>query len=184
MTQRVKIWWCIFVSLFVTFCVTFCVTVPVIFLRDNESTYFRWGPNTNLIVISVRIDTWIKYWVLVLFMGLIKSSETIIGEIASPILGFNVYNPDKKKITEFTKNELNFLANVHWMITGVRGVIMMMISISQIDLALIGLLCSEVTSIFVVRHLLNEKEFVFGDTITELECFVEDTKKLLGDENC
>ena len=27
-----------------------------------------------------------------------------------PVLGFSIYNPDKKVITEFTKNELQFYA--------------------------------------------------------------------------
>jgi hypothetical protein len=30
----------------------------------------------------------------------------MINDIASPILGFNIYNPDKKIITEFGKCEL------------------------------------------------------------------------------
>lgn len=30
----------------------------------------------------------------------------MINDIASPILGFNIYNPDKNEISEFGKNEL------------------------------------------------------------------------------
>ena len=89
-----------------------------------------------------------------------KIGEAIVNEIGSPILGFNVYNPDKKIITDFTKNELNFLANAMWMINGVRGVISVVITITQFDLALSSVLLSEIASIFTVRFLLNEKEFI------------------------
>jgi hypothetical protein len=32
----------------------------------------------------------------------------MINDIASPILGFNIFNPDKKTITDFGKCELQF----------------------------------------------------------------------------
>jgi hypothetical protein len=40
---------------------------------------------------------------------------------------------------------------------------LIMVSITQIDLALIGMLSSEIMAIFTIRMLLNEKEFTKND---------------------
>lgn len=92
-------------------------------------------------------------------IGVLRVGEVFVNEIGSPVLGFNVYNPDKKVITDFTKNELNFLANAMWLTNGVRSVFSVVASVSQIDLALCSVFISELASIITVRLLLNEKEF-------------------------
>jgi hypothetical protein len=70
-----------------------------------------------------------------------------------------VYNPDKKVITEFSKFELQLYANGMWIITSLRNVMMIVISISQIDVALLQVLYGELTSLYTIRMLLNEKSF-------------------------
>jgi hypothetical protein len=76
-----------------------------------------------------------------------------------PILGFNVYNPDKKNIPDFSKNELQLLANSMYMISSIRAILMVVVSVTQIDIALWTVLSSEITSFFTIRMLLNEKTF-------------------------
>jgi len=128
--------------------------------RDESSTYFRFGPQDDLILISVKINTWLKWWMTFLCIGVLKIGEVIVNEIGSPILGFNVYNPDKKVITDFTKNELNLITNAMWFVNNMRSILTVVISITQFDLAFMSVIVSELTSIYTVRILLNEKEFV------------------------
>lgn len=73
-------------------------------------------PNNNLYIMSVKINTKIRYLFLQVFLCLSEIVRVIVNEIASPILGFNIYNPDKKIITEFSKNELQIMANCMWTI--------------------------------------------------------------------
>ena len=47
-----------------------------------------------------------------------------------------------------------------YFIDSIRNVFMIMLTISQIDIALWGVLISEFTSIFTIRYLLNEKKFL------------------------
>jgi hypothetical protein len=101
---------------------------------------------------------------LQVFLIGVESSRVFINEIASPILGFNIYNPDKKVITEFSKNELQILANTMWFINSITNSLFVMITISQIDIALLRTLYSEITTIFTIRMLLNEKEFTYDNT--------------------
>ena len=125
----------------------------------DASPYWRIGYNDELIVISVKINTAPKYAALLTLIAFINMSRVIVEEIGMPILGFSIYNPDKKVIVDFGKNELQFYANAMFTVSGLRGVMMTVISITQIDLAVWSLLVSEVATIYTIRLLLNEKTF-------------------------
>jgi hypothetical protein len=150
--------------------VRFCLVLNVISLlfviilicifKDNSSKYFRLGPSDNLTVISVNIDTWFKWGIVVITLCIFGIADVIIHELGSPVLGFNVYNPDKKIITEFTKNELNFLSNAMFMVSAIREVFNTVVSITQLDLALVTVIVKELASIVTIRLLLNEKKFI------------------------
>ena len=87
----------------------------------------------------------------------------IIAELAMPILTFNIYNPDKKIINEFTKNELQILGNTMWLINSLIKTLTVLVSISQFDIALLRVIYSEATSIYSIRVLLNDKKYVEND---------------------
>lgn len=129
---------------------------------SHTSKYWRYGPQEDLVLISVPINTLTRYWTLVLFIGFFKITQVVVSEIALPILGFNIYNPDKTVITEFTRNELQFYGNSMYLIDSVRYTLMIVVSVSQVDIALWGVFFSEVTTIFTIRTLLNEKTFTKG----------------------
>ena len=155
MTPSQKVWVCLFGN-----SIVLCaVIVMVVLFRDNTSKYFRYGPHEDLILISVKIDTWFRWWSALGFVGIIKGCEVLVNELGSPVLSFNVYNPDKKVITDFTKNELNFITNAMWFINGLRGIMMTVLTITQFDLAFCSVIISESVSILTVRILLNEKTF-------------------------
>jgi hypothetical protein len=136
-----------------------CIVCLICAFGDSDNPYLRFGPGRELQPLGVKIDTWTKYWMFQVLICIIKVTDVYIGEIANPILGFSVYNPDKKVITDFSKNELQLYANGMWMITSLRSVMMVMISISQIDVALLQVLYGELTSLYTIRLLLNEKSF-------------------------
>jgi len=137
--------------------------VIIINFFQTKSTYFRWGvPNKDeepLIIISVNIDNYYKYFSLLFLITIIRIIKVGVNEIADPIITFNIYNPDKKNIEDFGKNELQFYGNMLYLIDNLRYVFTLMITISQIDLAIYGVLVGEITSIFTIRMLLNEKTF-------------------------
>lgn len=98
------------------FALLLTIALTTIIFRDNNDTYFRIGPNNNLFIMTVKINTKIRYLFLQVFLCLSGIVRIIVNEIASPILGFNIYNLDKKVITEFSKNELQIMTNYMWSI--------------------------------------------------------------------
>ena len=160
-----KVWLCLIINFITMLLVLLIVSI----FRSPKSTYFRFGPSDDLIVISVEIDTWNKWILLNIFIWMVKGCDVLVNEIGSPILGFRVYNPDKKIIDDFTKNELNFLANAMWFVNGFRGILMAVVTITQVDIAFSGMIISEIVSIFAVRHLLNCKTFTTNKTKNNIE---------------
>lgn len=164
MKNTYKLRYCVIINfilfLFILFVVLIC--------KDDTNYYMTYGPNENLYVLSIKINTVKKYIILQLFLLSIEVSRVFINEIANPILEFNIYNPDKKVITEFTKNELQILSNTMWLINSLTNAFFVMITISQIDIAIFRIIYSEITTIFTIRMLLNEKQFI-NDNTSELE---------------
>ena len=82
------------------------------FIFASNSKYFRFVPQEDFIVISVPINNYYRYNILLLIITFVNITKVIIAEIGEPpLLIFNVYNPDKKIITDFTKLQLKFYAN-------------------------------------------------------------------------
>lgn len=133
--------------------------ICVVTLCSTGSEYFRFGWSESLIVVSVKVDTFGKYMMLLLFITIINISKVLVEELGMPVLGFSIYNPDKRVIEEFTKNQLQFYANSMFVVSGLRGIFMTIITITQIDIAIYSLLISEAASMYTIRLLLNEKEF-------------------------
>jgi len=132
-----------------------------IIFADNG--WFSFGPSSNLIIAGVVIDTSEKYYVLVSIIVFNSIIDMLISEFAQPILGFNIYNPDKKVITDFSsKRELQILASLYWAFNNLRGVFTVLISITQVDLALIKWGVLELTAIYTVNTLLSKKRFNTG----------------------
>lgn len=162
--QAVQIRKCLlgqFVLLVVVMYVGFTVTGTGSYLRG-------FGPATDLQYMGVVIDTWSKYVLLCLFLSLVQIITVLIEEIANPILGFSVYNPDKKVITEFYKVELQIYAQSLWLMGSLRSVFFTMATITRFDIAVIRIITGEVTSIFTERMLLNKKTFT-SEIVPDLE---------------
>ncbi len=156
--SRSKLQWCILI-----YSILLCFIIFIVFTFQTKNKYFRWGvPDNNeepLIIISVRIDNYYKYCSLLLFIAIFRIIKVIVTEIADPILSFTIYNPDKKNIDNFGKNELQFYGNTLYFIDSIRYVFTIMIAVTQIDIALFDALIGELTTVFTIRMLLNEKTF-------------------------
>lgn len=135
------------------------IVSSVVYSCATAGTYWRVGPHADLVIISVKIDTWQKYGLLLGLIAIVESSRIVVEEIGMPVLGFSIYNPDKKVVTEFSKNELQFFANAMFFISAIRGVLQMMVQISQLDVAIWGVIISQCASVVTIRHLLNQKTF-------------------------
>lgn len=136
-----------------------CFLFFIIFYLGSESHYFRFGPQENFVLISIKIDTWRKYGLLLLIISVIQITEVLIEDLGLPILTFNIYNPDKKVITDFKKMELQIYGNLMFLINNLRYIIQVLVTVTQIDIAIFAVLMAQITGIITVKFLINEKTF-------------------------
>jgi hypothetical protein len=125
--------------------------------QDNH--YIRFGPHIELTLLSVPIDTWSRYWLTVTLLSLINAIAVFSQEVVQPALEYRVYNPAYHNISRYSKRELFVLTNVKFTCNGVRQVFVILISVTQIDLALWQTLTGSILSLACVWRILGTKTF-------------------------
>ena len=128
-------------------------------LANKDSLYYRFGPSEDLIVISVKINTWLRYGILLIYIFIIRVCKVFINELGMPVLTFNIYDPNKKEIKDFTRLELQVLANIMFMLNAVRYALTLQLSIIQIDIAVLSGIFDELAAIPTIYILLKDKKF-------------------------
>ena len=132
-------------------------------LATKDSLYYRIGPSEELIVISVKINTWTRYCILLVYILIFRVCKVFINELGIPILTFNIYDPNRKVIKDFTRLELQVLGNIMFMLNSIRYALTLQLSIIQIDIAVISGIFDELAAIPTVYILLKDKKFVSPD---------------------
>ena len=90
------------------------------------------------------------------------------------IIGWSIFNPDKNRIRGISRNQLQFFANSLWLLDRMMSVFEILVTVTQIDIAILRGVYSEVVSIITIRWLLNKK--VFDEDI--------ENHKTIGFDNC
>ena len=155
--QRLKI--CIIGQLLLL--VVALVTTAI--LANKDSVYYRFGPSEDLIVISVKINTWFRYGILLVYIFIFRICKVFINELGMPVLTFNIYDPNKKVVKDFTRTELQVLGNIMFMLNAIRYALTLQLSIIQIDIAVISGVFDELAAIPTIYILLKDKKFVKED---------------------
>ena len=89
-----------------------------------------------------------------------NATEVFLNEIACPIITFSTYNPYKTEITDFTRFELESFSNIIFFILTSKKLLQIAITLSQIDIAFISLISSQLSAYVTIKYLLDQKEFV------------------------
>lgn len=144
----------------------FFVATLILFYH-TETSYFRFGPSDALTVVSVRVNTPLRYAAIVCVLMLLGIADVIVNEIGEPVLGFRIYNPFagtvRDPIVQFSRLELQLMGNAMYLVSHLRYVFAVVATVTQVDLALWTVLFKEGTSVFTVWYLLHDKNFMTLD---------------------
>ena len=134
------------------------ITLISALCSDENAKYWRFGPQSDLYIISLAIDTYGKYVTLLVIITTIKISS-VIGSDIRPILGSNIYSSSTTTVTDFEKGELYFYGSAMYCINAIRNILIILINISQADIALWNMLVAWSCNTFVIHELLRKKIF-------------------------
>lgn len=159
MTPLAKTRVCLLLNLLLLTIVVACICT----FASSKSKYFHFGPHDSFVLISVCINTPLRYAMLLLLIAVMNCIKVVVSELGEPVLVFNVYNPDKRHVVDFTKSQLLFYANAMFFVSNVRRVFELMITVTQIDIALFSIVVEQLASIMTVCFLVSEKTFANHD---------------------
>jgi len=154
------------------------VIIAAFVFNYADSKMLRVGYSKDLIVMGIVIDTSTKYLFLHICIFFVEFWHSIIYEYANPIMYFNVFDADKKVITDFGKTELQIYAQSLWFLTTLKHGIMTLVAIQQIDITLCKIVYSEIAIAIVIYNVLKNKHFVknsFEDNINLTELTIQQT---------
>ena len=137
----------------------FIVLVGITTLYDGAGTYVAMGPSDNLVLISVYVNTIPRYLMLQIFLICYEFIRVVTNDIADPIIGWTIFNPDKKRVRGISRYQLQLFANSLWLLNRMMAVFEILVTLTQIDIAVLRGIYSELVSIITIRWLLTEKVF-------------------------
>ena len=130
------------------------------FMFENiQSHYLNVGWSNNFVFLSIIINTPLKYFILCTFITVLNMSEIFLNDVAWPIIQFSTYNPYKGVINDFSRFELEVYSNLVFFIQGSKKLVLVLVTLSQIDIAIFSLITSQISASIAINYLLNEKSF-------------------------
>jgi len=158
MRQNIKLRYCVLVN-----ALLLAVVLALVFAFASDDgaarSYLHIGPHDNLFVLGVRVHTTARYTMMLVVLAVMQFVDVVAADIGNPILGFSIYNPDKKVISDFSRTELQALANATYLLQALRSALMIVVSITQVDIALVRVVAGECAAFFTIRNLLGAKQF-------------------------
>ena len=125
----------------------------------SDHAYFRAGPHPDFTLVGVVVDTPARYAGLLALIGVTNCIKVVVAEMGEPVLVFNVYNPDKTLITDFTRTQLLWYANLMFFVSNTRRVFEVLVTVTQFDIAVFSVVVEQIVSIGTVYLLVREKRF-------------------------
>ena len=149
----------LFTAFYINIALVVLVIVIVISFNEGKTAYLNVGWHPDLFILGCKIDTKNKYICLILILGLLEAVDVYINDTIFPYINNTVRNNNVKHIEEFGKNELRLLTNGTYVMSSIKYTLLIMISISQIDISLIKVLFGEIACLFTTDIQLSEKTY-------------------------
>lgn len=142
---------------------TIVCTLFSVFLYGGgvEHHLMSWGPQDDFYILSLRIDTWGKYWAVVFMIVATITLKTVAKQVGWAICKFNVFDQNRRTIYGFYMGEL--LGYTEFLRTGENLVdmfsVVLLFAIYKLDIIIISIMVGMVMSLVVVNYLLRKKTF-------------------------
>jgi hypothetical protein len=129
------------------------------FFQDPNNKFLRVGPQTDLIVVSVRIDTAASYTVLILLLTFVTAVRAYVSEVGNAILRYYIYDMNTQHIEDINMLNLVVHSNATYFLSMVRDMLLTIVGIAQIDLAMWTIIVYTLVEIGAITWHLWDKRF-------------------------
>jgi hypothetical protein len=105
----------------------------------TNKTFFAFGPNEQFIFFSIVIDTYSKYYVIILFSFLNSCVRKLNSNIVQPWITLNIQNEDKIKTPNIIFDGF-FITNISNLYNWIDWVIYMNLLFAQVDIVVVEII--------------------------------------------
>lgn len=109
--------------------------------------YFSLGPNSDFKFLGAVIDTWSKWSALIAFQAIGSCVEFISGDMIWPWITTSVQDEDKREL-DYSRPKTWYIVQNQFLYSDIKSVFSIFLSLSQIDLALVSIVCSQLIIVF------------------------------------
>lgn len=152
------------------FMIVVFISVSVIFeLTDQNhscvftlSHYFHFGPSDSLCFISVRINTWWKWIVILVLSMALDATATLSAEFFNPWFNNSLADPRGPPVKTYMAH---LIQQVYYVNHYLQNAVWTFVSLTQVDLLLFSMLSSNLVCFYTTRKYLLQKGDEFDSLI-------------------
>lgn len=134
---------------------------------NKDFTYFKYGPNSSLSFLGIKITTWPEWGVLLSFSTLTQAFKVFSDEVISPWIINTVMDHKAGKIENFSYFEIQLICQTYYAFSATVKFIQIAITFSQIDMVLAFIATDIIVSFYTTRQFLIKKEKINNSIIPE-----------------
>lgn len=161
MQKRTVIRLCIFINT-----IALGVAIMLSIAGSSQSTWFSFGWSDKLFVLSIPVNTLSRYVIVLAVFGFMSFSKVIDESSATPILWFALFD-QSNIVYDLTRFEVCVYTWLTFTTSRLRDLLLIMVSISQIDLGLFCIASALFGLIIISIILTHNKEFKSKITISD-----------------
>lgn len=138
------------------------ISVALIFeLTDTDhscvftlSHYFHLGPSADLCFISVRINTWWKWIVILVLSMLLDAAATLAGELFSPWMSNTLGDANGPPTNKYMAHLIQQIYNINHYL---QNAIWTFVALTQVDLLIFSMLASCGICFYTTKKYIDAK---------------------------
>lgn len=138
---------------------TVLVFVVAGILGEGSGGYWNVGPHDSLMLLGTRINTVLRYTMLLCFITVMAAAQMYASEYGTTILMREVYNSASGHVIVgfSSKAELRALSSLFYLLNSVFYAFSIMLVVAQVDLAMIAVCAKELIGIYTFASYLENK---------------------------
>lgn len=134
---------------------------------NEDFKYFKYGPNSSLLFLGIRIVTWSEWLTLMLFGIITQAIKVFSDEVISPWIINTVMDHKAGKIENFSHFEIQLICQTYYVFSATVKFIQIAITFSQIDIVISYIVTDLIVSFYTTRHFLMKKEKINNSIMIE-----------------
>lgn len=130
--------------------------------KIKHLSFFHFGPSDYLLFFHIQIDTWEKWFFVIIYVVFSTICSSMVTEIVLPFVMVQIQ--DTTKPIPAKKWQIYILIQIYYASWSINTVITTYLYFSQIDIVLTQLIVYNIVSFFTTMHYLHVKKKNYDNT--------------------